>query len=559
MRRWLCMSVGMALLVGSSLIALVSLAGVKPLFGASAGHQSQGPHTITVTQWGPDQVTIDETKSRLVSHPSLQRYLKGTRYRMLSFDFVESALKEAKTEPPSRYRATFFDYTGNRAVAVNGRFSDFVVDVSLSSEQPVPSPEEFDAAVSILSKDRTLGPAIRDGMLQPYPPMPPLADISLPTGKVERTVTVGLQPKDGKGTHEVVGVNMIRESVTRYEGGAPQSSNAIDLNCGVASAGQATTSRGTAGQYEVVISRGAQEIWRFICIRPAASSGNNASGIELRDVKFRGKLVMSRGNVPILNVQYYKNLCGPYRDWSWQEGMFAANGSYVVGGSGSGIMLCTDEPQTVVENGTDTGNFRGVAIYDREEVTLVSEMNAGWYRYISKWIFHDEGMISPRFGFGATTNSCVCNAHIHHVYWRFDFDIVTAANNVITERFNNAFDKQEFEIMRPRLGGDQEWSVENSVTGEGVIIEPGPLDGNFDKYGRGDLWFLRSHFPSEIDDSGQGGGTDAHIAPFLNGESILNQDVVVWYGAHWGHTHFDAPEHNDGPAVCGPDLILQRY
>lgn len=216
----------------------------------------------------------------------------------------------------------------------------------------------------------------------------------------------------------------------------------------------------------------------------------------------------------------------------------------------------------MLDNGTDTGNFRGVAIYDREEVTLVSELNAGWYRYITKWIFQDEGIISPRFGFGATTNSCVCNGHVHHVYWRFDFDLATAANNSVAE-YNQGFLKTiETESMRARTSPDQYWLVSNSVSGEAVIIKPGPLDGNFDKFGLGDIWLLRSHFPSEIDDSGQPSGSCsacAHIDPMVNNESILNQDVVVWYGAHWAHDHFDGPLHGDGPNVNGPDLILQKY
>jgi hypothetical protein len=221
--------------------------------------------------------------------------------------------------------------------------------------------------------------------------------------------------------------------------------------------------------------------------------------------------------------------------------------------------MCTEEPETVLENGTDTGNYRGVAVYDREEVTLVSELNAGWYRYISKWIFHDDGIISPRFGFGATTNSCVCRAHTHHVYWRFDFDLGTAANNYVAEKNQGVVKALEFESMRARQDSTQEWIVNNAVTGEACIIKPGIRDGNYDKFGAGDIWVLRSHFPSEIDDSGQGGGSEAHIGAFLNNETILNQDVVVWYGGHWRHDHFDAPDHNDGPATCGPDLILQKY
>jgi len=500
----------------------------------------------------------------LLNNPILQRYLAGKNYRLLSFDFLESGVKKTTPQPPNRYRAIFFNYFSNTAIIATGSFTDETVAVTLSLEQPNPSPEEFDAAVNILMRDPNLGDAIRDGSLQPYPPMPPLVDIDQPVNKVERTLTVGLLPKDPKWKNEVVGVNMIRETVSRYIDGAPRTSYAVQANCGVASAGQSTTSAGTPGQFEVVISRGPEEIWRFICIRPSASSGNNRSGIELRDVRFRGKMVLSRANAPILNVQYYQNLCGPFRDWSWQEGMFVANGTDVPNTNG-GIRICSDEPETVLDNGTDTGNYRGVAIFDREEVTLVSELNAGWYRYISKWIFHDDGVISPRFGFGATTNSCVCNGHIHHVYWRFDFDVATAANNSIAEFTQGVLKDIDTESMRPRVGGDEYWKVSNTVSGETVIIRPGPLDGNYDKFGQGDLWLLRSHFPSEIDDSGQptgGCSTCAHLNPMLNSESIVGQDVVVWYGGHWIHDHFDGPSganHADGPHVNGPDLILQKY
>ena len=555
MRRWLCVTAVTAVLVASSFIALVSLAGSKS--SVASAPKVQSTHTITVTPWGPDQATIDDTKNRLPRNLAVQRYLAGKNSRMLSFDFLESGVKSANTEPPSRYRATFFNYTNNRAIVATGRFIDSAAEVSVTTEQPVPSPEEFEAAVAVVSKDPVLGPAIREGALQPYPAMPPLVDINLPTTKVERTLAIGLMPSDEKGSNEVVGVNMIRESVIRYEGGAPKTSNAATLNCGVTNAGQSTTTRGTAGQFQVVISRGTDELWQFLCIRPSASSGSNASGIELRDVKYRGKMVLSRANAPVLNVQYYRNACGPFRDWTWQEGMFVANGTDVA----PGIRMCTSEPQTVIDNGTDTGNFRGVAIYDREEVTLVSELNAGWYRYITKWIFHDEGIISPRFGYGATTNSCVCQGHVHHVYWRFDFDLGTAANNSPAEFNQGVLKGVDFESMRARLSPDQYWVVSNSVTGEAVQIRPNSLDGNYDKYGKGDLWLLRSHFPMEIDDSGLGGGSEVHIDQLLNNEDIKNQDVVVWYGAHWAHDHFDGPQpqHSDGPSVHGPDLILQKY
>ena len=154
------------------------------------------------------------------------------------------------------------------------------------------------------------------------------------------------------------------------------------------------------------------------------------------------------------------------------------------------------------------------------------------------------------------------HGHIHHVYWRFDFDVVTAANNSSAEFNQGSLKTVETESMRARLTPEQYWTAQNSVTGESVIVKPGLLDGNYDKYGRGDLWLLRSHFPSEIDDSAQPVGTCstcARIDPMVNGESIQNQDIVVWYGAHWTHDHFDLPPEALGQQLVGPDLILKNY
>ena len=47
----------------------------------------------------------------------------------------------------------------------------------------------------------------------------------------------------------------------------------------------------------VTISKGGQTIWRFLAVRPAASSGTNGSGIELRCVDYRGKRVLHRAHV----------------------------------------------------------------------------------------------------------------------------------------------------------------------------------------------------------------------------------------------------------------------
>jgi len=114
-------------------------------------------------------------------------------------------------------------------------------------------------------------------------------------------------------------------------------------------------------------------------------------------------------------------------------------------------------------------------------VVLVSELGAAGYRYISEWRLHANGTIRPRFGFSARTNSCVCNVHHHHPYWRFDFDIRTAGSNRVRE-FNkppligrSTWHTKNFEIRRARNPARlRKWRVGKTVTGEGYGIIPGP-------------------------------------------------------------------------------------
>ncbi len=93
-----------------------------------------------------------------------------------------------------------------------------------------------------------------------------------------------------------------------------------------------------------------------------------------------------------------------------EESRFQAPGSTVA----PGFRLCPHPATTVLDTGSDVGNFAGVAVYVyAEEVVLVSELEPGWYRYVSSWRLQANGTIRPRFGFGAVEDSCVCHTHHH--------------------------------------------------------------------------------------------------------------------------------------------------
>lgn len=75
------------------------------------------------------------------------------------------------------------------------------------------------------------------------------------------------------------------------------------------------------------------------------SSGTKGSGIELKFVDYKKKRVLYQAHVPILNIRYDNDACGPYLDWQWQENMFNANGNDVA----PGIRICNTPATTILD------------------------------------------------------------------------------------------------------------------------------------------------------------------------------------------------------------------
>ena len=349
---------------------------------------------------------------------------------------------------------------------------------------------------------------------------------------------------------------------------------AHDTICGIPYTQQDTTGRTyVPGQVVVTVSQGGTVLWKFVAIRPAATQGpgrsTNGTGIELRSVSYRGKKLFHRAHVPILNVKYDPGGCGPYRDWQNEEGKIHAHGTDVA----PGFRLCPQPAKTILDTGSDAGNFLGVGIYVKgQEVVLVSEMEAGWYRYISEWRFHADGTIRPRFMFTGSPElvrlqrappPCLLAVRLRPAnagqQRREGVQRPTAAGVRHGEVAHEGY-----EIQRPRAPKrKRKWRVENSVTGEAYDIIPGNDDGVATSmpdwpFARGDVWLLRYH-PGEIDDGVAAIGPPyaANIGAWVNGESIRNQDVVVWYAAHFTHDVHETGAHHGH--VVGPTLKPVRW
>ncbi|HKX83710.1 MAG TPA: hypothetical protein VJL58_05805, partial [Pyrinomonadaceae bacterium] len=550
-------------------IIAASFAYAGDRFAPRRGKARQSIH-IVATPWGPSQNDVDAAKRRAESSPAIQAMLRGTKYRLLDLFYVENG---PRSLPPTRFRVVFYDYTNDRTIVATGDFAGReVITVAEESFQPIPTDEEFAEAVAILSKDPGFAKELKDGKLKAYPPMP---DVTILNGTIERLVNVGIDAQDGSGRNEVISVSLKRDEFIRYPGGAPPQSSANVGSCGIPSSGQSSTNRGVAGQVTLTVLQGQTTLWEMLVIRPSASTGTRASGIEIRDVKYKGKSVIKRGHAPVLNVQYIPQTCGPYRDWQYAEGFFnAPDAGSQNPAPGIRILATGQIATTALESGNDTGNFQGVAIYQQNnETVMVSEMNAGWYRYIMEWRFAPDGTIRPRYGFGATNNSCVCDVHNHHVYWRFDFDIVQPNNKVFqVERGRRTYRPilTETALLR-NYQTNRGLVIQNSNGDEAYQLTPNVSDGKTDTFGVGDLWVLQyknvvggTPVQNEIDD-GINCTTCAaayiQIDPFVNSESVANQDLVVWYGAHFIHNDGDNLLNPDrsgfvisGEHVVGPDL-----
>jgi hypothetical protein len=531
---------------------------------AQAPETDAGPLQIEVQARGVPQVELDRIADRLLELPQ-ERGARARRRnrRVLAVRVVDpeerGKSRSERSPVPTRWRATVYDYATQQALMLEGRLGDLNPDRELVlAGQPLPSPREWAEARDTLLRHDGIGQRLRNGDLIAYPPMPPVLD------ERRRWVTVGLLPArlaiDGP-RHEIVAVDLAESAVRRFAARAPESAVAgSGLVCGAPpAAGQGVTGQGTAGEYAITIRRRGTEYWTFTAVRPSASAGRRGSGVELRDVRYRGRKVLHQAHVPILNVKYDGDACGPYRDWQYSESMLQASGTSVA----PGFLLTSSRPATLIQSGTDVGNFLGTAVWiEGEEVTLMAELEAGWYRYTSQWTLHTDGTIKPRFGFAAIQNACVCNVHHHHAYWRLDFDIGTTDGNFVQEGGGQNWRVLPREAMAFRdRDFTRRWRVGNRNLAASYEIRPNPTDGlaraSSDwPFPVGDLWFLR-YRPGQIDD-----GVDVSTGPvaarlnrFVNREPIDGADLVVWYASHFTHDQGAVEEPGGHDHVVGPDLV----
>ncbi len=355
---------------------------------------------------------------------------------------------------------------------------------------------------------------------------------------------------------------------------------ATDLNC-------ATNSRPREGNPDAApnghISWPADDpVWEFDFLRPGNTITADGTGLEIRDVYYDGRLVMKKGNVPVLNVEYDPGGgCGCFRDWQYDESSFIADG--VDEQTSCFAQSTPGEVQTTCEyvnrdscdpsdlnptlaSGDPNPNycgetpypqdfgFEGVAVEDYgDELVLTMHTTAGWYRYRMKWHFYLDGRIWPEYSFAAGRATCTDTGHRHHAYWRFDFDLEGTPNNDIVRENNASGVTMKFDREADRTWGGREdgtfWTVEDAQTRRGYGIYPSEEDLKLpiDAFSKTDALILQ-YDTTEMDDGSVGCAIDYQSEQ--NNESIVGEDIVFWYRSSALHAAGNPWECD----IVGPEL-----
>jgi hypothetical protein len=155
----------------------------------------EGANIQAVQPWHAPVAQVQGFVATLLAHKAVTAHLGKARYRVLSSEPLETLSKDKQPAKPRHWLTTIYDYTNNQALLVKGRFpSASEVVVTPTKQQPLPSAEEWQDAVSIISEDKRLGALLANKQLTAYRPMPPLALEEGPNGEIDRLAPRAGQP-----------------------------------------------------------------------------------------------------------------------------------------------------------------------------------------------------------------------------------------------------------------------------------------------------------------------------------------------------------------------------
>lgn len=256
--------------------------------------------------------------------------------------------------------------------------------------------------------------------------------------------------------------------------------------------------------------------------------------------------------------------------------------------------------------------FAGLGTQEQGELlSLFSVSTSGEYNYIPVWRFFDDGSIelmmgatgklqrfttNAQFGWPVRANGTRGTSHIHNYYWRLDFDLGEAGEDDVVEELNytvvdppgaaagtdSPVGRQQRTLGVSRFAGEngrsiapttlRSWRIRdgsaNPTTGRPISYHLQPMTvGHRDVGPANEPWTANDFYVTKyraceryVSHNPQVDGCGNHLGSFVNGESLENADVVLWYGVTFHHIPRDEDEvymhaHWDGFRLVPRDLM----
>ncbi len=249
-------------------------------------------------------------------------------------------------------------------------------------------------------------------------------------------------------------------------------------------------------------------------------------GLVLQNVFWKGTKVLHKASMPVIRVKYrgldrdVRDGCGPYAD---QIGAVKAF------------------PGVPAEFNV------AIRLWDSQLLELGVYDEIGGYDLLQTWAFHTsgwmEGMLHSR-GWSCGDPPGSRRNHRHHPYWRFDFDVESAKNEVLQFRTSASgstrFLRRTVEGRTARLPGDHLLGVQvrSTVSDKHVnayIVNNEMSDSTgppWFNYSNRDAVWRRYH---SNEDDGWGFGEVGDLGWGNPPENINREDVVIWLVGHVSH------------------------
>jgi hypothetical protein len=292
----------------------------------------------------------------------------------------------------------------------------------------------------------------------------------------------------------------------------------------------------------------------------------NEEGLVIENVQYKGRGVLRKASMPVVRVKYKGDAsavgsgCGPFADKFFNlslKGIFSPALSHH-----------TIRPFPGKNGASDVVAYQRVAADGTEILGIFVYAEIGGYRLWHGWNFTNHGRIEPTlFSSGwSCPDGSVKNDHKHHPYWRLEFSINGARNDIWELRSRGGqkpiarklTDEQDL-----RRGVDEEVAIivgAPNIAQHAIVLYPKDVNHNSDPPGR--PWFefaridaaVRVYKPDE--DRGWEFGARGELGYMDIPEPLENKENVLWISSHLEHVYVigkDDENHNNwhwtGPVI----------